>query len=247
MVWREFYGKYLGSVLGSIWSIIHPISMIVIYTVIFSKFMRARLPDVKDDLGFGIFLCAGLLTWGFFSELLGRCPTVFIEKASLIKKVNFPRIILPVVLFLSCAVNFIIIFGIFVLFLLVTNRFPGSAIIAFIPLLLFQQMFALGLGIILGTFNVFFRDVGQFINVVLQFWFWFTPIIYPISILPERIKNLVLLNPMTQFVVAYQEIILYGKWPSWDKFIIHIIVSLLIVFLGFMTFKNLAAEILDEI
>jgi lipopolysaccharide transport system permease protein len=82
MVWREFWGRYLGSLLGSIWSVLNPMAMIFIYTVIFSKIMRARLTEVDDTMGYGMFLCAGLLTWDFFSELLGRCPGIFIGQVN---------------------------------------------------------------------------------------------------------------------------------------------------------------------
>jgi len=247
MVWREFWGRYLNSLLGSIWSILNPMAMIFIYTVIFSKIMRARLPGVDDTMGYGVFLCAGLLTWGFFSELLGRCPNIFIEQANLLKKVSFPRITLPVILFFSAVVNFAIIFGIFLIFLIVTGRFPGWAIVAFLPLLLIQQSFALGLGMLLGTLNVFFRDVGQFIGIALQFWFWLTPIVYPVTILPERARNVIELNPMTLLVVAYQHIILYNQWPHWTKFRFKIIAALVVLIVGFFAFQKLSGEIVDEL
>ena len=191
MVVREFRVRYLGSLLGSLWSILNPLAMIFIYTIIFSKIMRARLAGVDDTMAFGIFLCSGLLTWGYFSELLSRCQNIFIEQSAMLKKIRFPRIILPAVLFLSCSLNFLIIFGIFTIFLLLTGRFPGWSIVGFLPLLMIQQGFALGFGVFLGTLNVFFRDIGHFVGIALQFWFWLTPIVYPITILPERIRGLI--------------------------------------------------------
>lgn len=247
MVWREFRGRYLGSLLGSIWSVLNPMAMIFIYTVIFSRIMRARLPGVDDTMGYGMFVCAGLLTWGFFSELLGRCPNVFIEQANLLKKVSFPRITLPIILFLSSTINFVIIFSIFLLFLLTTSRFPGLAILGFLPLLLIQQSFALGFGMLLGTFNVFFRDVGQFIGIALQFWFWLTPIVYPITILPERARDIIKWNPMSQLAVAYQQIILFGRWPHWQQFQYHILGAIFALAVGFVAFRKLSGEIVDEL
>ena len=125
MVKREFRGRYLRSLFGSIWSVLNPVAMIFIYTIIFSKIMRARLSGANDTMAYGVFLCSGLLTWGFFSELLSRCLTIFIESGNLLKKVRFPRITLPAILLMSCTLNFLIIFGIFVVFLLLTGRFPG--------------------------------------------------------------------------------------------------------------------------
>ncbi|UCF93862.1 MAG: ABC transporter permease [Desulfobacterales bacterium] len=247
MVVREFRGRYLGSLLGSLWSILNPLSMIFIYTVIFSKMMRARLAAPGDTLAYGVFICAGLLAWGYFSELLSRCQSIFIEQANLLKKVNFPRITLPVILLISSTVNFGIIFGIFLVFLLLSGRFPGWSILGFLPLLLIQQSFSLGLGILLGTLNVFFRDIGHFIGIVLQFWFWLTPIIYPVAILPERVRDLIVLNPMTQLVTSYQGIILYGQWPSWEKLPFHIMGAVGALVAGLWVFRRLSGDIVDEL
>ena len=165
MVKREFRVRYLGSLLGSIWSILNPVAMIFIYTVIFSKIMRARLAVTDDAWAYGVFLCSGLLTWNYFSELLLRCQTIFIEQANLLKKVNFPRITLPMIMLLSSTVNFVLIFCIFLLFLFFTGRSPGWSLFGIIPLLLTQQAFALGLGTLLGTLNVFFRDIGHLVGI----------------------------------------------------------------------------------
>ena len=247
LVWREFQSRYLNSLLGSIWSILHPVAMVSVYTLIFSTIMRARLEGVDDTLAFGVFLCAGLFTWGYFSELLSRCPSLFIDQSNFLKKVNFPRIILPIVVLLSATINFSIIFGVFIIFLTITGRFPGFAIFAFIPLLMIQQGFAIGLGMILGTLNVFFRDIGHFINIILQFWFWLTPIVYPMTILPDNIRRLLSLNPMTNLIAAYQNIILYGQWPHWEQYRYHIAAAIITIVLGYMVFKALADDIVDEL
>ena len=247
MVWREFRGDYLGSLLGSIWSILNPLALIVIYTVIFSKIMNARLVGVDDTMGYGLFICSGLLAWGFFTDLLGRFPKIFVAHATLIKKVNFPRTTLPVILFLSCSINFLIIFAIFLLFLAVTGRFPGWAVLGFVPLLLIPQTFVLGAGIFLGIVNVFFRDVGHLLTIVLQFWFWFTPIIYPLTILPERVRDIIIYNPMTNFVISYQNIILKNQWPQWQTFAPHLIGALVTFWAGFYLFHKLSGEMVDEL
>ena len=247
MVIREFRVRYMGSLLGSIWSVLNPIAMIFIHTIIFSKIMRAKLSGVNDTMAFGMFLCAGLLTWGYFSELLSRCQYIFIEQSNLLKKVRFPRITLPSILFLSSSLNFAIIFGIFIIFLLITHRFPGWSILGFIPLLIIQQGFALGFGVFLGTLNVFFRDIGHFIGIVLQFWFWLTPVVYPITILPERLQNLIRLNPMTQIVMSYQNIILQNQWPTWHLLQYHMMGALVFIILGAFIFVRLSGDIVDEL
>ena len=128
MVRREFQARYLNSVLGSAWALIAPLSTILIYTVIFGRIMHARLAGVDDNLGYGIFLCAGVTTWGMFTEVIQRSISIFIEHANLLKKMSFPRATLPLIVLLSAAVNFAIVFGLLLLFLAATGRFPGTRI-----------------------------------------------------------------------------------------------------------------------
>lgn len=247
MVAREFRSRYLGSLLGSIWSVLHPMALITIYTVIFSRVMRAKLPGIDDTMAYGLFVCAGLLPWLYFVELLGRFPNIFIEQATLLKKVSFPRITLPVIALCSATINFLIIFTIFILFLVISGRFPGWVVLGFIPLLVIQQMFVIGIGVLLASVNVFFRDIGQFINVVIQFWFWFTPIVYAVSMLPQDFQRFLPLNPMTAFVQAYQAMILYGTWPNLLNFKLHILGAFLSLICGYLVFHRLAEEMVDEL
>ncbi len=247
MVAREFRGRYMGSLLGSIWSVLNPLAMIFIYTVIFSRVMRAKLPGIDDSMAYGLFVCAGLLPWLFFVELLNRFPNIFIEQAALLKKVSFPRITLPVIALCSATINFLIIFGLFLAFLLVTGRFPGWAVFGYIPLLIVQQMFVVGFGVMMGSINVFFRDIGQFISVVLQFWFWFTPIVYAMTMVPASAQKLLHFNPMARFVQSYQDIILYGTWPDFAQFKLHLIGAVLALVGGFFVFHRLADEMVDEL
>lgn len=177
---REFQARYRNSLFGALWTVLNPLSMILVYTVIFSTIMRARLPGVDDGLAYSVYLCAGLLTWGLFAEITTRSQSMFLENANLLKKISFPRICLPVIVLLNAGINFAIILGLFLGFLLITGRLPGMALLALVPLLILQVMFAAGLGMILGVLNVFFRDVGQFFGICLQFWFWLTPIVYPL-------------------------------------------------------------------
>ena len=246
-VQREFQSRYRNSLLGALWTIINPLAMIIVYTVIFSRLMQARLPGVDNDLGYGIYLCAGLLTWGVFAEMLGRSQAVFLEHANLLKKLSFPRICLPLVVVLNALLNFAIIFGLFLGFLLVTGNFPGWVVLGMLPVLLIQIVFAVGLGIILGVLNVFFRDVGQMTGIVLQFWFWFTPIIYPPSILPESAAALLKWNPMVPLIQAYQGIFVHAAWPQWGTLWPMALVSVLLCLFALSLFRKRAGEMVDEL
>jgi lipopolysaccharide transport system permease protein len=244
---REFQSRYRNSLLGAAWTVLNPLAMIVVYTVIFSQVMKTRLPGVDSGFAYSIYLCAGMLTWGLFAEIVGRAQNVFLEHANLIKKISFPRICLPVIVVLNASVNFAIIFGLFVLFLLFSGTFPGVSFIAVFPVLAIQITFAIGLGISVGVLNVFFRDVGQFFAVLLQFWFWFTPVVYPASILPSSVQPYLQWNPMVPLVSAYQDVLVHGKWPQWSELWIPAALALLLCAVGIRLFRKRVGEIVDEL
>ena len=148
----------------------------------------------------------------------------------------------------TATLNFATVFGLFFLFLILTDRFPGWISLELIPLLIVQLSFAVGLGLILGTLNVFFRDVGQVVAIVLRFWFWLTPIVYPISILSEGNQSRIMTwNPLAKFVVAYQNLVLLGSRPAWVTFIPHGIVAAAVLVFGYVIFVKLSGEMVDEL
>ena len=247
MVRREFRARYLQSLFGSTWALLTPAAMIAIYTVIFAQVMRARLPGVDDTFAYSIYLCAGILPWIYLTEVLTRSLTVFIDNATLLKKVSFPRITLPVILLLGSTVNFAIIFSIFLLVLAAVGRFPGAVVLAMVPLLVIQQAFAIGGGVLLGVLNVFFRDVAQMVGVVVQFWFWLTPIVYSTVILSDGARGVLAWNPMTKLVGAYQRILLTGTSPAWSEFRWHALGALVLVVAAFVAFDRLSGEMIDEL
>lgn len=247
MVTREFQARYLGSVLGGLWAIINPLSMIFVYTVIFSKIMRAKFAGIDDNMAYSVYLCSGLLPWLYFSEVLNRGQNMFLEFGNFIKKVSFPRASLPLIVILSATLNFLIIFAIFITFLLITGRFPGSILLMMLPLLAIQMVFMAGLSILLGVLNVFFRDIGNFMGIFLQFWLWFTPIIYPASILPPKALALLSWNPLFPLFNSYQNLFLYHTHPQWFSLLPLIGLSTFLLSLSFITFRKLSGEMVDEL
>nr|WP_202962240.1 ABC transporter permease [Serratia sp. PL7] len=244
---REFQSKYRNSLLGVTWSVLNPLSMIVVYTVIFSQVMRAKLPGVDSQYAYSIYICAGILTWGLFADIIVRSQNVFLDNANLIKKLNFPKICLPITVIGSALVNFSIIFSLFTVFLIISNDFPGLPYFALIPVLTIMMILAVGLGIIVGVLNVFFRDVGQFFGIVLQFWFWLTPIIYPATILPERLHPLMKYNPMASVVEACQKILVNGIFPNWTGLLYPLILGVILCIIGLSLFRKHIGEMVDEL
>jgi lipopolysaccharide transport system permease protein len=244
---REFQAKYGNAVLGAAWTILNPLAMILVYTIIFSQVMHSRLPGVDTAFGYSIYLCAGILTWGLFAEITARGQTMFLDNANLIKKINFPRICLPLIVVVSACVNFLIIFALFTVFLILSGNFPGWVFLAILPVLFLQIIFAIGLAMILGILNVFFRDVGQFFGIFIQFWFWLTPIVYPVNILPESIRGFLLYNPMAQIIGAYQTILVNGEIPQWNGLLPVLFLSVLLCLAGMALFRRRAGEMVDEL
>lgn len=245
---REFKDRYQGSLLGRLWLVLNPLAMILVYTLVFSEVMKARLPGMEGStFGYSIYLCAGVLTWGLFADLVTRLQTVFISNSNLIKKVSFPRTALPVIATLASLASFAIILVLFLTFLAVTGNFPGLPVVAIVPLLLVQLIFSIGLGLLLGVLNVFVRDIGQATGVVLQFWFWLTPIVYTSSIVPERFRLFLEVNPMWPLISAYQTIFVRGDWPDFGSIFPVCVAGLALLVLAGAMFRRVAGELVDDL
>ncbi|MDR3323169.1 MAG: ABC transporter permease [Zoogloeaceae bacterium] len=245
-VQREFQSRYRNSLLGIVWMVLNPLAMITVYTVIFSQVMRARLPTVEGQFAYSIYLCAGILAWGLFTEIVTRAQNVFLDNANLIKKLNFPRLCLPVIVVLGAVLNFAILLALFIGFLLIVGQFPGWRFWTLLPLLGVQMLLAIGLGMVLAVFNVFFRDVGQFFGIVLSFWFWCTPIVYPASILPDAIARLMAFNPMATLIDLQQRLFLGGEMDL-TRLLPVLAFSLALCVLGGALFRRHSGDMVDEL
>ena len=244
---REFQFKYQRSVLGLSWAVINPLAMILVYTVIFANVMQVRLPGAHSSVAYSIHLCAGMLTWGLFSEVVTRGQNTFLENANFLKKINFPRLCLPITVVLNALLGFAIVFSLFSGFLMLSGHFPGWPFLALLPLLAILVSLAIGLGTTLGVLNVFFRDVGQFSGLFLQFWFWLTPIVYPASVLPPQVANLMMFNPMAPLMAGFQTVLVQGQWPDWASMVYPVTLAFLACLQGFYLFRRHAADMVDEL
>lgn len=246
-VQREFQSKYRNTMFGAAWNVLQPLAMIIVYTVIFAEVMRAKLPGIDSNFGYSIYLCAGVLTWGLFAEITTRALNMFLDNANLLKKLSFPRLCLPVTVVANGLLNFAIVFGLFSVFLVISGNWPGIAYVALLPMLALLVVLAVGLGMVLGVLNVFFRDVGQFFGIFITFWFWLTPIVYPASILPAGLQPLMAWNPMAGIMAAVQGILVTGQWPQWSSLTYPMVLGLVLCLLGLRLFRKRAGEMVDEL
>ena len=244
---REFQGRYRNSLFGAAWTIFNPLSMIAVYTLVFSQVMRAKLPGVDSTFAYSIFLMAGLIPWGLFAEIVSRGQNLFLENANLIKKVSFPKACLPAILLLSSLTNFVIVLGLFLVVALLLGMAPGWSLLGMAPLILIEVVIAMSLALILGVFNVFFRDAGQLTGIFLQFCFWLTPIIYAIDIIPESYRGWFGLNPLAPLFAGFQTIFVQNTFPDWSSLLPTVVVALVLMLYAALVVKKHSDDMVDEL
>lgn len=244
---RDFHARYRASALGGLWAIVNPLAQILVFTAVLAGVMRARLPGVDTTFGYSIFLTAGIISWGLFTETVTRCTGVFVENGNLLKKQSFPRICLPAIVVATALINFVIILALFLAFLALTGQLPGLPLLGVVPLIAIQTILATGLGVLLGVANVFYRDVTPGIAIVLQFWFWLTPIIYPLSIVPPAMQGFIEANPATAIARGYQDIFVLNRWPDWPSLAGPALLALVAAMAGFRFFRTRAGDMVDEL
>ncbi|MBU3545497.1 ABC transporter permease [Polynucleobacter sp. MWH-Mekk-B1] len=244
---RDFQAKFQNSILGIFWTLLNPLAMILVYTVVFSQLMKARMPDAPGPYSYSIYLCMGILSWGLFSEVFNRSITLFLDNANLLKKIKLPKISFPIILVFNAWINFLIIFSLFVVFLILSKNFPGKIFLAVIPILLIISLFAIALGIGLGILNVFYRDIGQISGVFLQFWFWLTPIVYSIDILPPKLQVVLQLNPMVPLIAGLQRIVMVRQLPLWESLLYPLALAIVLSWWAMYLLNKHQNDMMDEL
>lgn len=243
---RDIRSRYRGSLLGFLWIIIPPVVMIAIYSIVFSSLMKARLPQQTGEFAYSIYLCAGLLLWNGFTDIVQRSKNVFLDNANMIKKAVFPRSVLFVNVLLYSLFNLAVSLALFTLFALFVAPLNLS-LLGLAPVIAMMSLLALGIGLLVSTLNVFFRDVAQLTDLGLQFLFWLTPIAYPVDILPEWGQQLIQLNPLTGLFAVSQHAYLQGQAPSLGTWPYPLAVTLATFAIGLLAYRKLKNRILDEL
>lgn len=244
---NELITRFGRSKLGGLWMIINPLAQVAIYALILSNVLAAKLPGIDNKYAYAIYLMAGLLAWTLFNEIISRCLNLFIEQGNLMKKMSFPRIALPSIVIGSCLLNNILLFAAMLgIFALLGHPF-SIAMLWLVPLSLTVVSLALGIGLILGVMNVFLRDIGQVIPILLQIWFWFTPIVYSENIIPESYRHWLILNPLRPITSAYQQVLVYGASPQLDGMAFIAAIALALMLLSLFLFRRASAEMVDAL
>jgi len=244
---NEFIARFVRSKLGGLWMIIHPLSQVAIYALILSNVLAAKLPGIDNKYAYALYLMAGILAWNLFSEIVSRCLSIFIEQGNLMKKMRFPRIALPVIVLGSCLLNNLLLFVAVLVVFALLGHMPTLHMFWLIPLTLAVTALAMGFGLVLGVLNVFVRDVGQVVPIILQVWFWFTPIVYSANIIPEDLRGYMVWNPMYAIVTAYHDVLVYQVAPQTQEIVVIAAVSVVLMLLGLFMFRRAAPEMVDSL
>lgn len=243
----ELQGRFARSSLGALWHILHPLAQAAILALVLAEVMGMRLPRMTDRAAYPVYLMAGNAAWGLFTEIFNRCLTVFITYSGSLKKISFPRLCLPVIVWGSAMVNHaMLLAAIFVVYIALGH--PPTLTWLALPLgVLLISMFAFGLGLLLGIINVFARDVAEVAGILLQIWFWLTPIVYSAEIVPERFRWLLALNPLAPLVRIYQDALLYNRWPELSTLAVPAGLACFFVVLAFALFRRASSELVDAL
>lgn len=244
---NELRLRFIRSKLGGFWMVIHPLAQVLIFATILSEVLSAKLPGIASKYAYALYLMAGMLFWSLFAEMLTRGMNLFIDNGNLMKKMAFPRVCLPLIATGAALVNnFLLLAAIFLVFA-VLGHLPSAAVF-WLPLLIaVTLLLSLGLGLILGVLNVFMRDIGQVIPVVLQMLFWLTPIVYSLNVLPGDNQRWFKLNPLYPLAASYQNVLVFGEPPMWAALGWSLFGSVLLLSLGLIAFRRASAEMVDAL
>ncbi|MBV8161886.1 MAG: ABC transporter permease [Acidimicrobiia bacterium] len=255
---RELRGKYKRSVLGWTWSLLNPLASMLIFTIVFSFFLKVK-PPTGDPSGlhnFAFFLLCGMLPWNFLNNGMMGGMSALIGNANLIKKVYFPREVLVSATVAAFDVSFLIEMGVLAAALLVAGVFVFPWIPVALLLVALLTVFVLGIALTVSVLNVYFRDVQHLISIVLMLWFYATPIVYPITYVPQNpvllghrvpLRHLYTFNPMVRFAETFRDALYHLRTPSWNDMLFLVVVSALSLALGMWVFSKLEGRLAEEL
>ena len=235
--------RYKQSILGMSWAIIQPVSMTIAFTAVFS--LIARMPSGGKP--YAIFAYVALLPWNFFSSSVTNATGGIVSHSQLITKVYFPREILPITYVLAALVDFLIASTVLAA-LMVFYRVPLTAkVFCVLPIILILTTFSLSIALLFSATQVRFRDIGMAMPLLLQLWMLATPIVYPLTAVPERLRYVYMLNPLVAIVENFRQVILYASTPDFASLGTSALISIILLFASYFYFKRVEVTMADII
>ena len=240
---KELRARYKGSVLGFFWTFLNPLLMLIVYSIVFSTVMKVSIPNYSYTL----FLFVGLVPWTFLSASVQQSTTIITANSNLIKKVYFPRIILPLTITLTNLVNMLLTF-IIVFIALIFFKSSFSVWYIYLPvIIIIETIFVLGIILFLSSITVYFRDLEHIVSIVLMAWMYLTPVIYPIEYIPSSVFNIFKMNPMFVIIESYRDILMFNRQPETFGLFYVLMLSILFLAAGYFVFDKLQRRFAEEI
>lgn len=240
---RTIKARYQQSVLGGLWAIIQPAAAAVIFSIIFTRFV----PVDTGGVPYIVFSYTAMVPWTFFSGSITDMVDSLVINMNLVSKIYFPREVLSIAVALARLVDFVIastILGLMIVFFQIPIFLPG---LLYLPAIIVTQLaLSIGLGLAGAALNVFYRDIRHLFILGLQIWFYASPIIYPVSAVPERLQSLYFLNPMAGIITAYRAVLLFQQVPG-PYFLISVLASLIVFVIGYWLFKKVEFQFADVV
>ena len=238
---KEIRGKYKGSWLGVLWTFLNPLLMLAVYAFVFPYILRVNVDN------YTIFMIVALIPWNFFTTAIQSGTGSVVANGNILKKVYFPREIIPISITTSQLVNFLITCIIMAVFIIFSGVGFSVHVLLFPLLVLIQYILILGLTFILSALTVFVRDIDHFVSVILMLGFYATPIVYQGEMLPKKFQIFLKLNPMAQLVEAYRSILYYHRLPDMTMLVVWGLGSIVLLVVGYLIFKKLEKSFVEEL
>lgn len=247
MVLRELKARYRGSILGWLWSLLNPLLLLAVYTVVFTYIIKAKFGQVDN---YPLFLFTGILPWTWFSSSLVESSTVIVSGGGLLKKILFPAEVLPVVTVLANLVHFLLALPVLLICMFIWGVHPGLHTLWFFPVALIQLFFTMGLALLISSLSVHFRDIKDILANLLLLWFFASPVIYPyafVAELPPWLRLGLEINPMTHLMMGYQGAFLFPGEIHYLRLGGMALLALATFALGYWIFDRLRDTLVEEV
>ncbi len=242
LIKRDINGKYKGSVLGFFWTFLNPLLQLCVYTLVFSTIMRNGIED------YYLFLFVALIPWIFFSTSLSGGASCIMSQQEMVKKIYFPREVLPISLVTSQFVNMLLSFIVVFAVLLISGKGINLIAICYLPIIMcVEYIFALGIAFIVGSLTVYLRDLEYIVAIIVMAWQFLSPVLYSVEQVPEQLTWLLMLNPMAPIITAYRDILYYGKRPELLTLSHAFVLGSIVLVIGAIIFRKLEKHFVEEL
>ena len=242
LVKRDLKSRYKGSVLGFFWMFLNPLLQLAVYTIVFSTIMRMGIDK------FYLFMFVAFVPWLFFSTCLSSGTTVVFAQQDMVKKIYFPREVLPLSFTISQFINMLLSFIIIFIVVLISGVKVNLIALLYLPLIMIIEfILALGATYLVSALTVYFRDMEHIMSIITMAWMYLTPVIYPVEMVPEQYVKLFYLNPMTSITIAYRDILYYGQVPQVSTLANAVLMGVAVLIIGQIVFSRLQRHFAEEL